>query len=60
MKTGDYVFMIHPKWVELLNLTPKEKWKIKYRGERLAKKGIFEPVPLVEVGSINGFVYHWK
>ena len=57
MKDGDYCFLISPEVEAILHLTSKERWKIKYRTERLKRRGIFEPIPKVEMCKLDGFVF---
>lgn len=47
--------VMHPKWVLGLQLTPKERWKIKYRAERLARRGVLEPPVRMTIGEYVGF-----
>ena len=35
---GVYLLLIHPGAIQSLSLTPKEKYQIKYRGARIAKR----------------------
>lgn len=55
MKTGDFYMVIHPEIQKLIHLTAKEKWQMKYRAQRMAKKGRFEPLMRGELGTIQGF-----
>ena len=34
-----YVAIVHPSWAKMLELSPREKWKMRYREERMRRKG---------------------
>ena len=52
-----YVAIGHPVMLDELQLTPKEKWKIQYRKQRMAKKGLKDPEILIELGHFNGIKF---
>jgi hypothetical protein len=46
----------NPLLVWLLgDLTPKERWKLKHRSERMARSGRRDPTP--EIGAVKGFKF---
>ena len=52
-----YVAILHPITLDELQLTPKEKWKIQYRKQRMAKKGLKDPEVSIELGCFNGIKF---
>ena len=51
-----YYLFLHPKQVEVLleGMSPKEKWKMEYRMERMKKKGKFVLHNYAKIGAFNG------
>lgn len=56
-----YIIEMHPEVIAEMQLTPKEKWKIWYRGERMRRKGKIEPSFVHgEIGAVQGFKFITK
>lgn len=47
-----YIVVAHPDIARELVLTPRERWKMEHRAERMRRRGI-EP-PAASLGSIEG------
>jgi hypothetical protein len=45
---------LHPGPGYLIQLTPKQRWKMRYREERMARKGRKDPVMESRVGTWQG------
>jgi Spy/CpxP family protein refolding chaperone len=46
--------IMHPSMMDALRLTPKQRWKLRYREERMARKGQKDPVIESRVGTWQG------
>lgn len=53
-----YVVVMSDDFMKALELTPRDKWKIKYRSERMERKGYKpKPTPQGEIGRIQSIVF---
>lgn len=39
MLDGSHIVFMHPSMFKALQLTPREKWEIDYRAQRMARRG---------------------
>lgn len=51
-----YFFIFRPDMVRDLGLTPRERWRMEYRAERMRRKGIAPPELML--GSIEGIRFY--
>lgn len=47
-----YVVVVHPDIASALRLTPRERWKMEYRAERMRRRGV--ELSAAAMGSIEG------
>ena len=49
-----FAAIVHPSAINALRLTPREKWKMAYRSERMACRGVSSPLVIAALGSVDG------
>lgn len=51
-----YFAIAHPDIASDLRLTPRERWRMEHRAERMRRKGVAPPAPMI--GSIEGIRFY--
>ncbi len=54
-----YTYVLSPSIVyDIMRMaTPRERWQIKYRAERLKRKGLVEAPIIAKVGTFHGVTF---